>query len=188
MYPQLKNLGRRCAMALAMVSLPVLSGLLCLLCLFGGVGLAPGAAIAAIREFEEAPGQVVYQSRHTLQDQQGRSWQAIAFKRIRANGDEGFFLRLVGFPGTATIDRSLPLRLDNSLGTRLTAADASAQIFTDSSVPEPHVGQYDLAAIAPQLRPELPWQLTLPTVDQEPIRLELPPLTVQDWQTLARTH
>jgi hypothetical protein len=45
------------------------------------VAIAP--AQAAMRQLEEAPGQMVYQSRQTLKDQQGNSWQAIAFKRIR---------------------------------------------------------------------------------------------------------
>lgn len=60
-------------------------------------------AIAAIRQLEEAPGQVVYQSRRNLKDQNGMSWQAIAFKRICPDGSRHFYLRLVGFPGTRSI-------------------------------------------------------------------------------------
>jgi Protein of unknown function (DUF3122) len=67
--------------------------------------------------------------------------QAIAFKRILPDGKTSFYLRLVGFPGVAEIDRAQPLSLINSLGKQLTAADASSNIFTESAAPEPNVGQ-----------------------------------------------
>ncbi|ASC73388.1 hypothetical protein XM38_043530 [Halomicronema hongdechloris C2206] len=45
----------------------------CVLC-----AVAPASpALAAIRQLEEAPAQVVYQSRQTVQDQQGDRWQVI---------------------------------------------------------------------------------------------------------------
>ena len=72
------------------------------------------SATAAIRQLEEAPGQIVYQSRQALKDQQGNTWQAIAFKRVLPSGKSSFELRLVGFPGVVTIDRSQPLNLTNS--------------------------------------------------------------------------
>ena len=96
--------------------------------------------MAAIRQLEEAPGQMVYQSRQTLKDQHGNNWQAIAFKRIRADGETNFYLRLVDFPGVAKIDRSQPLTLTNSLGRTLTATEASSDIFTESATPEPNIG------------------------------------------------
>lgn len=147
----------------------------------------PLPAIAAIRQLEETPGQIVYQSRQRLKDEQGQFWQAIAFKRILATGEESLFLRLVGFPGTVDIDRTLPLRFTNSLGATITALDASSQIFTDSSSPEPQVGQYDLQPVIDQLRAELPWQLTLPTLDQSPVQLQIPPMLIAEWQCLAET-
>ena len=97
-------------------------------------------SVAAIRQLEEAPGQMVYQSRQTLKDQHGNNWQAIAFKRIRADGETNFYLRLVGFPGVAKIDRSQPLTLTNSLGRTLIATEASSDIFTESATPEPNIG------------------------------------------------
>jgi hypothetical protein len=149
------------------------------------LGLAGKPADAAIRQLEEAPGQVVYQARQTLTDQQGHSWQAIGFKRIRPDGNTSFYLRLVGFPGTVTIDRSQPLILSNSLGQTLTAADASSQIFTEAGSPEPHVGQYDLQPILSQLRPEIPLRLTLATTNHTAVILQAPPTLVQEWQALA---
>jgi hypothetical protein len=150
--------------------------------------LLPQPAIATIRQLEETPGQMVYQSRQTLTDQRGGSWQAIAFKRIRINGDESLYLRLVGFPGKVEIDRSLPLSLSNSLGKTLTAADASSQIFTDESAPEPQVGQYDIQPIVSQLQAELPWQLAIPTLDQSSVQLKVPSMLIQEWHSIAETH
>ncbi len=145
-------------------------------------------AIAAIRQLEEAPGQMLYQSRQILNDQQGNSWQAIAFKRIRANGDQTFNLRLVGFPGIVTIDRSLPLTLTNSLGQVFMASDASQKIFTDTNAPESHVGQYDLQPILSQLQPELSWQLDLPTQSSEPVTLSIGSSVIQEWQAIAQSN
>jgi Protein of unknown function (DUF3122) len=141
-------------------------------------------AIAAIRQFEEQPGQTVYQTRETLKDQMGRTWQAIAFKRIKPDGTAVLYLRLAGFPGSVAIDRSQPLKLSNSLGEVLTATDASSQMFSEANVPEPHIGQYDLQPIVANLRLELPWRLTLPTESGEAVALSLPPTFLADWQTL----
>jgi hypothetical protein len=145
-------------------------------------------AFAAIRQLEEAPGQVVYQSRQTLKDQHNASWQAIAFKRIHSDGSTSFYLRLVSFPGAAEIAHSQPLTLTNSMGQILNAVDASSQIFTDASSPEPNVGQYDLQPILPQLRVELPWQLSVPTTHDETRILHVPPFLVQEWQTVAHSE
>jgi len=73
-------------------------------------------AQAEIRTFEESPGQVLTQSRTTLKDEFGTRWQAIAFKRTKPDGSEIVALRLVGFPGAVTIDRSRPLMLKDYLG------------------------------------------------------------------------
>jgi len=152
-----------------------------------GIGTTPDAA-AAIRQIEEAPGQMVYQSRQTLKDQHGNSWQAIAFKRVSLNDKTSFELRLVGFPGVVEIDRSKPLLLTNSMGEVLTADDNSSLIFTDLSAPESNVGEYDLQPLLAQLQPEVPLSLTLPTVDSEDIQLSVPPSFVQEWQTLSASR
>jgi len=159
------------------------------LTVFLGLGLftTPYAA-AAIRQLEEAPGQMVYQSRQSLKDQHGNSWQAIAFKRISPNDKTSFELRLVGFPGVVEIDRSQPLLLTNSMGEELTADDNSSLIFTDLSVPEPNVGEYDIQPLLPQLQPEIPLNLTLPVIDGEAINLSVPPSFVQEWQTLFSSN
>ncbi|MEA5599186.1 DUF3122 domain-containing protein [Rivularia sp. UHCC 0363] len=149
-----------------------------------GIIFQASPASAAIRSLEEAPGQLVYQSRQPLKDQHGNTWQAIAFKRIRPDGSTVLALRLVGFPGIAEINRERPLTLTNSLGKTLTAEDASQKIFTDAAAPEANVGQYDLAPIVSALTAVIPWQLSLPTLDGEPVELSVPPTLVQEWQTL----
>ncbi len=154
-----------------------------------GVGMLNlPSATAAIRQLEEAPGQIVYQSRQTLKDQHGNSWQTIAFKRIRPNGKTSFELRLVGFPGGVEIDRAHPLMLTNSLGNTLVATDTTQDIFTAHNQPEPNVGQYDLQPLLPQLQTEIPLTLTLPTLQGEAIRLLVSPALVQEWQTVASSQ
>jgi len=152
-----------------------------------GIGNTP-KAVAAIRQLEEAPGQMVYQSRQTLKDQHGNSWQAIAFKRIPLKGKPSFELRLVGFPGGVEIDRSKPLLLTNSVGKKLTAADNSSTIFTDLSTPEPNIGEYDLQPLRSQLQTKNPISLTIPTIGGEAINLSVPTSFAQEWQTLFSTR
>jgi hypothetical protein len=147
------------------------------------VAIAP--AHAAIRQLEEAPGQMVYQARQTLKDQQGNSWQAIAFKRIRPDKAATIYLRLVGFPGTANLDHSQPLTLTNSMGKTLTAVDISQEMFTDKTQIEPDVGQYDLQPILMQLESAIPLQLTLRTLDQSEIILNVSPEMVGEWRSLT---
>ena len=142
-------------------------------------------AQAAIRTFEESPGQVLTQSRTTLKDEFGNRWQAITFKRTKPDRSEIVGLRLVGFPGAVTIDRSYPLTLTDSLGNTLTAEDASAPIFTDADNPEPHIGQYDLQPILDDLRPELPLELQLPVLQGDPVVLQIAPQTIQEWKQVA---
>lgn len=143
-------------------------------------------AQAAMRTFEESPGQVLTQSRTTLKDEFGNRWQAIAFKRTKPDGSETVALRLVGFPGTVAIDRSKPLVLTDSLGNETTARDASGPIFTDSANPESHIGQYDLQPILKDLKPELPLEIKLPVSTGSPVVLSISPKTLQEWKQVAR--
>ncbi|HEY9620862.1 MAG TPA: DUF3122 domain-containing protein [Crinalium sp.] len=147
--------------------------------------LNPPSAAAAIRSLEEAPGQMVYQSRQTITDQHGNRWQTIAFKRIRPDGNTSFELRLVAFPGVVAIDRSQPLTLTTSLGNTLFAMDTSDDLFTERDRPEPNVGQYNLQPLLPQLHAEIPLTLTLPMLQDDSIHLSIPSSLVQEWQTVA---
>lgn len=168
----------------------IFSGLLLLgaivwIVLLGMGWFNPPPAAAAIRQLEEASGQMVYQSWRSLKDQHGNVWRAIAFKQTQPDGTASFELRLVGFPGIVEIDRAQPLTLTNSMGKTFTADDDSSQIFVDPSRPEPHVAQYNLKPLLAQLPPEVPLKLTLPMVNSEPSTLSVPPALIQEWQTVA---
>ncbi len=139
---------------------------------------------AAIRQLEEAPGQTVYQSRQVLKDQQGNSWQAIAFKRTHSARTATMYLRLVGFPGAANLDHSRPLTLIDSMGKIFIAADVSHEMFLDQTQMEPDVGEYDLQPILMQLESAIPLRLILPNLDQSEITLNVSPDMVEEWRSL----
>jgi len=146
--------------------------------------LFASGAHAEIRTIEEAPGQVLYQTRVTLQDQHNQRWQAIAFNRHKSDGTEVLGLRLVGFPGAATIARAQPLKLVDALGHTLTAQDTSANIFTDEAAPEPYIGQYDLGAVLAAIQPAIPLELQIPVETGEPVMLLISPPTLAEWHQL----
>ena len=164
----------------ALLLITALLGLTLLCCLF-----SPSPALAEIRQFQEAPGRVLYQSRQTLWDGHKHSWQAIAFQRSQPDTSFHIYLRLVAFPGTADIDRSQPLVLSNSMGETFEATDNSGQILADASSPEPNVGQYDLQPILDQLRAEMSWSLHIPLSQHETTTLFVPSSVVQEWHTLT---
>lgn len=87
----------------------------------------PGSG-APIQEQTEAPGQVIYQTRHRLKDSLGNSWQVIFYKRV-AESDEtrNLNLRLAGFPGAVEFQHPQPLILTPSRGDKLEAADDFAE-------------------------------------------------------------
>uniref|UniRef100_B8HU59 DUF3122 domain-containing protein n=1 Tax=Cyanothece sp. (strain PCC 7425 / ATCC 29141) TaxID=395961 RepID=B8HU59_CYAP4 len=156
------------------------------LAVFLALGGWDSSAGAAVQSLEEAPGQVVYQVRQTLPDQQGHRWQTIAFKRIHPDGQTRMELRLVGFPDTLAIAHGQPLTITNSLGTTLRARDTSSSIFTEAANPVANVAQYDLQPLLSQLQPEIPWQFSLPSFAGQPIVLGIPSELLQEWQTLAQ--
>jgi hypothetical protein len=156
----------------------------CILCLI----LPMPHATAAIRQLEEAPGQVVYQSRQAIQDQMGDRWQLIAFNRLRPDGRTSMELRIVGFPGAAQFDRGRSLLITPTLGSALTAPDTSSAAFSDDVAPQPHIGQYDIQAALPQLPTAIPARLALPVVNAPDRILRLSPQLIQEWKTVADSH
>ena len=138
-------------------------------------------ASATILYTADTSGSVIVQSRRTLRDQNHSSWQAIAFKPVRADGMGALSLRLVGFPGVAEIAHPQAITLTNPQGQSLSVADISDQISANLP-PQPHVGQYDLQASLPQSI-DYRLQLALPT---RPVTLlQLSPALLQEWQTIA---
>lgn len=168
-----------------LITFIVISGILALVL---NLGFMVHPVHAAIRQLEEAPGQMVYQSHQTLKDQHSKIWQVIAFKRVRPDGTASLYLRLVGFPGIAQVDHTRPLKLINSLGKTWTAKDVSPQIFADSANLEPNVAQYNLESILMRLEPGIPLSLEIPSLGQDTIRLNVSPVIVEEWRSLTNDN
>jgi hypothetical protein len=141
-------------------------------------------AFATVTQIEEAPGQMLYQSRQNLRDRTGKSWQVVAFKRIRPDGSEMVSLRLVGFLGAVELDHNQPLTLATSMGQTLTAKDVTNEISQGTNALA-NVGEYDIQPILPQLHSEIPIELTLPMLTGGAIELQIPSIAIQEWQTIA---
>ena len=161
----------------------LLIGAITIFALIGLGILDTPSASAAIRQLEESPNQMVYQARQSLKDQHGNTWQTIAFKRVRPDGNSSFELRLVGFPNLVAIDHAQSLTLTNSLGKALTANDTSSNIFKEGA--QANVGQYDLQPLLSELQAEIPLKISLPTIKGDAISLSVPPSLVAEWQTVA---
>jgi hypothetical protein len=145
---------------------------------------SPLTAFATVTQIEEYPGQMLYQSRQTLRDQNGDSWQVIAFKRIHPEGSAVVSLRLIGFADGVEFDHTQPLTLTTSMGEILTTRDISSEISQGTPTPV-NVGEYDLQSVLPQLQSEIPLHLTLPMVTGSAIELQIPLTAIQEWQTIA---
>ncbi|MEB3827858.1 DUF3122 domain-containing protein [Phormidium sp. CCY1219] len=160
----------------------LLLGALVLL-LFAGISYfaAPPAA-ASIRQTQEAPGQTLYQSRHSLRDRAGHSWQLILFKRVKSGEVASVNLRLVGFPGMAEVAHPQPLQINTDQGKVFSAPD----LFAEES-PAPNVGQYDLKGVLLQLPTTQPAILSVPLVGDRSLDLPVPPPVLLEWQTVANS-
>jgi hypothetical protein len=156
--------------------------LLLLLLVVGNIALQPTAA--EVSQKEEAPGQMLYQSRQTLQDRAGHPWQAIAFKRVYPDGNSQLYLRLEGVPGVTDLSRNQPLTLLGCKGQIVEAADKSSEIFPNAS-PAPHIRQYDLRPILSELEQDIPLCLRLPAADGSTVELDVPSPVIQEWKTVA---
>jgi Protein of unknown function (DUF3122) len=145
---------------------------------------SPQPAFATVTQIEEAPGQMLYQSRQNLRDRTGKSWQVVAFKRVRPDGSEMVSLRLVGFLGAVELDHNQPLTLTTSMGQTLTAKDVTNEISQGANTLA-NVGEYDIQTVLPQLHSEIPLELTLPMLTGGAIELQIPSIAIQEWQTIA---
>lgn len=156
--------------------------LLSLVLLLSVSWLPPQPARAAIRQQEEAPGQVLYQSRHTLRDGRGDSWQVILFKRVKDGQVRRIDLRLVGFPDRAAFSHPQPLTVAVPGGPSWLAPD---QFATKS--PAANVGQYDFTDILPQLSGAPSIRLDLPLAGEVSLSLSVPLPVVLEWQAIAQS-
>lgn len=101
------------------LSKSILTGAIVLVVFIGFNKLTTQPALASIRQMEEAPGQLLIQSRHTLQDDRGNAWQVVLFKRTKADGSSTVHLRLVDFPGLADFAHPRPLKITTDRETHL---------------------------------------------------------------------
>ncbi len=151
-----------------------------LLIVIGWGSMTPPSAVASIRQIEEAPGQMLYQSRHTLQDETGQSWQIVLFKRVKAGEPKDISLRLVGFPGMAEFAHPQPLKIKTNTGKVLEAED----LFADQS-PAANVGEYNIREVLSQLPTATGVKLSLPMKGDRTTTLRIPSVVILEWQTVA---
>ncbi len=136
-------------------------------------------ALASIRQMEEAPGQVLIQSRHTLKDNRGDSWQVVLFKRTKADGLSEIHLRLVDFPGLADFAHPQPLTITTNQGDSFEAEDVFAE-----KAPGANVGEFNVQNILSKL-PVTQLNLSLPVKSSSSIKLSIPSEVVLEWQELT---
>ena len=136
-------------------------------------------ALASIRQMEEAPGQVLIQSRHTLKDNRGDAWQVVLFKRSKADGSTTIHLRLVDFPGLADFAHPKSLTITTNKGDSFKAED----VFAEKS-PAANVGEFDLQSVLSQL-PVAKLNLSLAMKGDKTTELSIPSEVVLEWQSVA---
>lgn len=124
---------------------------------------------AMIRTIEEAPHQVVVQSRHPLRDNHGL---------ILFSHPSQLQLRLVGFPEQYHFRHPDPLVLITSSGQTLTAVDNFPGADTVANV-----GQFDLLPLALQL-PKSEALVLCPPLEEQGIEIAVPAVVVVEWHAL----
>ncbi|MEC4983858.1 MAG: DUF3122 domain-containing protein [Oscillatoria sp. PMC 1068.18] len=159
----------------------ILSLVLSLMLLLGWSWASSEPAWAAIRQQEEAPGQMLYQSRHTLRDDRGQAWQLILFKRVKNATVAELSLRLVGFPGVAEFTHPQALTLRSSDGKSFLGGDRFAAVS-----PAANVGEYDLQEILPQLAQTQSIKLILP-IKSASHQIKIPFPVLLEWREIAKS-
>ncbi|AIE75201.1 MULTISPECIES: DUF3122 domain-containing protein [unclassified Synechocystis] len=140
--------------------------------------LWPGAAPALVREITEQPGQTLSQSRQSLRDQTGKTWQVVLFKRVKANGKTETNLRLVGFPGVTSFRHPAPLVVRDNSGNTINLTD----LLVEES-PGANVGQFLVTVDFTNLEINGIWELDLPLEGQDQ-QIKVPYFVLQEWQGL----
>lgn len=156
----------------------LLSSLVLLLSFFLG-HLNTSPALAAVYSHREAPGQILYKSRHTLRDNNSNSWQVVVFKQIKPNSASSTNLRLVGFPGTVEFEHPQPLKITTK------SRDFLAEDIFAEKAPGANIGQYDIAKVLPQLRLGQTVKLEIPVKNNFPLSLAVPSEVVLEWKEIG---
>ncbi|AFY37702.1 hypothetical protein Lepto7376_1350 [[Leptolyngbya] sp. PCC 7376] len=132
---------------------------------------------ASIRQQEEKPGQILYQSRHSIRDNQGHTWQVILFKRVKDGEVKQVDLRLSGYPDQTIFLHPADLEITHGDRPQLLAPDQFA-----AEAPAPNVGQFDLSEILPQLPTNGTVKLNLPL--NNPVTIKIPIAVLLEWQLI----
>lgn len=146
------------------------------------LGATAAPALASLHTYHERPGQTTYRSQQSLRDQADRAWQATLFKRYSQGEFQGTYLRLVGFPGSVTVDPERPLVVDTDMGRRWEAPNSLDP--QTSQLPE-SVGQYAFDIVLTDLVSALPLKLEVPLQSGPPARLTAAPFVIEEWRSLA---
>lgn len=138
-------------------------------------------ATATIQQQQEAPGQLLYSSRHKLRDNQRNTWQVILFKRVKNNQTQEINLRLVGFP---QFEFAHPANLTIAVDDKQTFS--AGDRFAEKS-PSPNVGEFELQEIISNLPLNRSVDLILPLKGESPVNIWLPSPVILEWQELTKT-
>ncbi|MGD1895351.1 MAG: DUF3122 domain-containing protein [Phormidesmis sp.] len=146
---------------------------------------ASSLSVASLHTYQELPGQTTFRSKQSLRDRSDRSWQVIVFKRYQADGLQGLYLRLVGFPGLVTLDTQRPLTVATGSSLQWTAA---AELDPQTPALPDNAGQYNFAEPLDALKGDIPLQIDIPLSGGSIAELVVPPYAVHEWRELAASH
>lgn len=151
--------------------------------LFINIGSWTGStALAMISMTQDEQGQMLYQSRQILPDQQGENWLVVVFKYVGLATPPRIDLMLAGCPGFVNIDHSQQLTLITSQGKTLKARRVPEESYTEI-LPGSNIAQYSLKRLVPELDHSI--DLFIPTRGMKSTQLEIPSQVVQEWLTVA---
>lgn len=148
----------------------------------GGAIALPLLPLASIHTYHERPDQTTYRSRLTLPDRRDRAWQATLFHRYRQGEDQGIYLRLVAYPGSAVVAKNEPLTVSTGGGWQWLAAASQATLPAN---PPENLGQYAFNEVLAQIATPIPLTLSVPLAGGRPQQLVVAPYVVEEWQALA---
>ena len=151
-------------------------GLVFLILLYQG-SFTINSANALIREIEEAPTQIVYQAKHTLRDEEGKSWQVVFYKRLKSGELDSINLRLVGFPGRVEFFHPQPLKISYGQNKISLARDNFAQ-----KAPATNVGEYQFPEVLLDFKTNSVVFLSLPLKANQQAKIKIPFPVLLEWQ------
>jgi len=156
-------------------------GLLVVTLWLGGMPIAQ----ASVHVYREQPGQVTVRSRLSLRDFSDRAWQVIAFKRTQGSTLQGYYLRLVGFPGAVAVDRERPATVTAPTGQ---SRQLPWIVDPQAKTLPPNVGQFDLAPLLTELEQALPLEVQVLLLEMEPAEMAIAPFIVEEWLQVKRSN